>query len=80
MSDETVRASMGGGGSIAEAGDYGSVALYIGGTGEVRYKDVAWKDLIALTQPKEQLSNRFTAATHQRLLLRLVGCRVRHQS
>ena len=60
VSDETVRASMGGGGSIAEPG-YGSVALYIGGTGEVRYKDVAWKDLIALTQPKEQLSNRFTA-------------------
>ena len=23
---------------------YGNVALYVGGTGEVRYKDVAWKD------------------------------------
>jgi hypothetical protein len=63
VSDETIRASMGGGGSIGGPGapNYGTVALYVGGTGEVRYKDVAWKDLISLTQPKEQVSNRFTA-------------------
>ena len=63
MSDETIRASLGGGGAIAgpNAPKYGNVALYIGGTGEVRFKDVAWKDLIPLMQPREQLSNRFTA-------------------
>src|SRR5262245_14126100 len=59
---DTVRASMGGGGSLAQPGapNYGAVALYIGGTGEVRYKDVAWKDLNFVVQPKEQVSNRFT--------------------
>jgi len=63
ISEDTLRASMGGGGSVAdpESANYGHVALYIGGTGEVRYKDVAWKNLNALTQPKEQVSPRFTA-------------------
>ena len=60
--------------------NYGAVALYIGGTGEVRYKDVAWKDLNTLVQPKEQVSSRFTREPHQRLLLRLVGRCSRHQS
>jgi hypothetical protein len=63
VTEDTLRASMGGGGSVADpnATNYGNVALYIGGTGEVRYKDVAWKDLNALMQPKEQVSGRFNA-------------------
>jgi hypothetical protein len=39
---------------------YGAIALYVGGTGEVRYKDLAWKDLMSMIQPKEVLSNRYT--------------------
>jgi hypothetical protein len=38
---------------------YGAVALYVGGTGEVRIKDFAWKDLMSMEQPKEVVSNRF---------------------
>ena len=65
---------------IPNATNYGNVALYIGGTGEVRYKDVAWKDLNALMQPKEQVSSRYHRRPRQRLLLRLVGGGRRHQS
>ncbi len=63
LSEDTLRASMGGGGSVADpsAKSFGAVALFVGGTGEVRYKDVAWKDLNALTQPREQVSSRFTS-------------------
>jgi hypothetical protein len=39
---------------------YGPIALYVGGTGEVRYKDLAWKDLMSVVQPKEVVSPRFT--------------------
>jgi hypothetical protein len=35
------------------------VALYVGGTGEVRFKDVAYKDLNFRTRPGEQVSSRF---------------------
>jgi hypothetical protein len=42
-----------------EFGRYGPIALYAGGTGEVRFKDVAWKDLGAKMLPQEQSSSRF---------------------
>jgi hypothetical protein len=42
------------------ATSYGAVALFVGGTGEVRIKDFAWKDLLGMEQPKEVVSNRFT--------------------
>jgi hypothetical protein len=44
----------------ASAGSYGSVAIYAGGTGEVRLKDFRYKDLNILRMPKEQLSPQFT--------------------
>ena len=63
VTQQTLRATMGGGGALPEgtAPSFGNVALYIGGTGEIRYKDVAWKDLNSIVQPKEAVSNRFTA-------------------
>jgi hypothetical protein len=42
------------------AAAYGAIALYVGGTGEVRYKDLAWKDLLNVIQPKEQVSSHYT--------------------
>ena len=44
----------------SNAAGFGSVALYVGGTGEVRYKDFAWKDLMSVVEPKEQVSPRYT--------------------
>lgn len=38
---------------------YGPVALYAGGSGEVRFKDVAFKDLNRRTEPVEQVSSHF---------------------
>ena len=51
----TLRPTFGGVGTIDEknATGYGAVALYVGGTGEVRYKDFAWKDLNSIVEPKE---------------------------
>ncbi len=40
-------------------GKYGPIALYIGGTGEVRFKDVAYKDLAMKERVQEELSPRF---------------------
>jgi hypothetical protein len=40
---------------------FGPVALFVGGTGEVRFKDLAWKDLNAVVEPKEKTSSRFTS-------------------
>jgi hypothetical protein len=40
---------------------YGPIALYAGGTGEVRFKDFAWMDLNAINEPKAVVSSRFTA-------------------
>jgi hypothetical protein len=40
-------------------GRYGPIALYAGGTGEVRFKDVAYKDLGAKVLPQEEVSSRF---------------------
>ena len=38
---------------------YGPIALYAGGTGEVRFREIALKDLNAKTEPKEQVSAHF---------------------
>ena len=43
------------------ANGYGPIALYAGGTGEVRFKDFAWKDLNSIDEPKATTSPRFTA-------------------
>jgi hypothetical protein len=40
---------------------YGSLALHVGGGGEVRFKDVAWKNVNHLVQQAEEVSPRFTA-------------------
>ncbi|MCC7009513.1 MAG: VCBS repeat-containing protein [Acidobacteria bacterium] len=40
-------------------GAFGPVALYVGGTGEVRYKDVATSDLALKTLPLERVSANF---------------------
>ena len=42
------------------AGGYGPIALYVGGAGEVHYKDFAWKDLMHVVEPKEQVSPNYT--------------------
>jgi hypothetical protein len=57
-----LRATFGGVATIDEknAIGYGAVALYVGGTGEVRFKDFAWKDLNTVVEPKESISSRFT--------------------
>jgi hypothetical protein len=38
---------------------YGPVALHVGGSGEVRFKDVSFKDLNHKTEPAEKISSRF---------------------
>ena len=43
----------------SEFGAYGPFALYVGGTGEVRFKDVSQKDLQPRVALPEQVSNRF---------------------
>jgi hypothetical protein len=50
------------GGTLDETTEkgYGPVALYVGGSGEARFKDVSWKDLNAVVEPKEEVSSRFT--------------------
>jgi hypothetical protein len=42
-----------------DAGRYGPIALYIGGTGEVRFKEVAYKDLAFKVTPPETVSPHF---------------------
>jgi len=58
----TVRSTFGATSTVDEknAQGYGSVALFVGGTGEVRYKDIAWKDLNSAVQPREQASSRYS--------------------
>jgi hypothetical protein len=41
-----------------DAGKYGPLALYVG-AGEVRFKDVSWKDLAVKETPREQVSPNF---------------------
>jgi hypothetical protein len=39
--------------------EYGAVALFVGGTGEVRFKDFAWRDAMNVAEPVEVVSNKF---------------------
>jgi hypothetical protein len=39
---------------------FGAIALYVGGSGEARYKDLAWKDLMRVVTGAETVSSRFT--------------------
>ena len=60
-----VRAHLNDGGTRAggvadlDAGNFGPLALYVGGTGEVRFKDVAYKDLVIQMRPVEKVSSNF---------------------
>jgi hypothetical protein len=48
------------GGAVDDAdGRYGPLAIYVGGSGEVRYENIAYKDLNARKFPKEQVSRNF---------------------
>ena len=49
----------GGGAADDENGTFGPVAIYVGGAGEVRFKDVAYRDLGLKRTAKEQLSPNF---------------------
>ena len=53
------------GDSVAESeyGAYGPFALYVGGTGEVRFKDVSHKDLQPRVAQPEQVSTKFRMQT-----------------
>ena len=53
--------SLGAAGGVAEdaAGKYGPIALYVGGTGEVRFKDVAYSDLNSRPFEVEKTSPNF---------------------
>ena len=55
LSAATLRPSYGGVGALDEksANGYGPVAIFVGGSGEVRYKDVAWKNLNSIVGPAE---------------------------
>ena len=58
----SVNAPAGGGLAIdAETGTFGPVALYVGGTGEVRFKNLALKDLQRRVTPAEKSSPHFRA-------------------
>jgi hypothetical protein len=46
-------------GATGDRNDYGPIALYAGGTGEVRFKDVSLKDLNIRELPAEKTSPRF---------------------
>jgi hypothetical protein len=40
---------------------FGAIALYVGGTGEARYRDVSWQDVGLKRFPEEKTSPNFTA-------------------
>jgi hypothetical protein len=46
-------------GGVTDMGGYGPIALYAGGTGEVHFKDVAYKDLMLKVRPPEKVSSNF---------------------
>ncbi|MDB5120118.1 MAG: repeat protein [Sphingobacteriales bacterium] len=48
-----------GGAADEIVGKFGPVALYVGGTGEVRFKDFKYKDLAVRYTPKEKTAARF---------------------
>jgi len=58
LNDVNVRGLAGG---VPEdmAGLYGPLALYVGGTGEVRFKDIAYRDAQTRLAPAERVSSRF---------------------
>ena len=49
----------GGGVADPEAGNFGPIALYAGGSGEVRFRDVAHKNLAVQVRPSEKVSSNF---------------------
>src|SRR5208283_333576 len=53
------RALIAGGFTDDTMGSFGPIALYAGGSGEVRFKDVAYKDLMRKTEPLERVSSNF---------------------
>lgn len=58
----SVNAPVGGGLAIdAETGSFGPIALYVGGAGEVRFKNLALKDLQRRVTPTEKTSPHFRA-------------------
>ena len=63
---DILRASLNGSGGGLGAGatednstGFGQMALYVGGSGEVRFKDVSYKDLGVKDEPPEQTSSHF---------------------
>jgi hypothetical protein len=42
-----------------DSAGFGPIALYAGGSGEVRFKDIRWKDLGVKEEPPEQISSNF---------------------
>lgn len=52
-------AGLGAGVTEDESAGFGSVGLYVGGTGEVTFKDLAYKDLGVREAPPEKISSRF---------------------
>jgi hypothetical protein len=53
------RGMIAGGATDDNMAGYGPVALYAGGSGEVRFRDVAFKDLVRKTEPLERISSHF---------------------
>jgi hypothetical protein len=54
-----VAGSLGGGLAPDDIGKYGPVALFIGGTGEVTFKDIKYRDLAMITAPVAKASPNF---------------------
>jgi hypothetical protein len=63
LDSDILRASLNnagfGGATDDDRAGYGPIALFVGGTGEVHFKDIAFKDLLPKFEPKEQVSSRF---------------------
>lgn len=57
-------------GALDNAPNYGALALYAGGTAEIRFRDVSWKDVNTITEEPERTSPHFTA---QRVMDRYYG-------
>ena len=49
----------GGGAADDELGKFGPIAIYVGGSGEVRFRDVSYRDLSLKRRVKEQLSSNY---------------------